>query len=213
MASVELVENPRRRRHRRKMTAKQLMYFGPKRRRRHSRRRNPAVLASLGNPRRRRYHRRRSRGYSVSHVVHRNPGLLGFDLGAAAWVGVGALGSKAVPKLVAKVWPSIPTTGWAGYAVRAGATLATGYAVKFATKNNRAFGLILAGGLGMILVDLASDYLLPTLGLSGLGNDRAMISTADLVDAYSPGFAGYVDQSALSGYVDTNFDPSVMAVV
>ena len=214
MATVELVENPRRRRGRRHLTAKQRAAgFGGKgamhNRRRHSRRRNPGYLASLGNPRRRHYRKSRRRGFSVSHVVHRNPGLLGFDLEAAMWVGVGALGSKALPKLVAKYWPSIPTTGIAGYAVRAGATLAVAYAAKMAFKSQKAFSLILAGGLGYIFVDLATDYLLPAVGLAGLGNDRSMISTSDLVDAYSPGFAGYVDNTTMSGYVDTGYNPAV----
>jgi hypothetical protein len=208
MELIPVVENPRRRR-RHKLSAKQIAAgFGGKRARlgrgRGRRRRNPALLASLGNPRRR---RRASHRHSFRGLTSRsNPAFLGFDLEAAAWVGVGAIGSQTVPMLVKKFWDGVPTTGWGGYAVRAGATLATAYAAKMLTKNQRAFGLIMAGGLGLIFVDLFREYVAPNIGLSGYSDGSALVETNDLLD----GMGGYVDDTSMSGFADTNFNPAIM---
>lgn len=209
MATIPVVENPRRRR-RRRLTAKQLAYgFGGKkyRTRKRGRRRNPGLASLAANPRR----RRRSGGYSVAHVIRRrrrNPsggflgglGLGGFDLMSAAWVGVGAVGSTMVPGLVRKFWPALPAAGPMGYLVRAGGTFATAYAVKMVTKSPKNFQLVMAGGLGLIFVDLFRQYVAPMVGLSGLGADNGFVMASEVRDA----LAGYVDTDALSGYVDTD---------
>lgn len=211
---VEVVENPRRRR-RRLSRAQLAAGFGGRRgmggkKRSRKRYSNPALLASLGNPRR----RRRSRSsYRVRHVVsHRNPALFGFDLGAAGWVAAGALGSTLVPQIVRKFWVGLPSTGPMNYLVRAGGTLATAYVAKMVTKNNRAFGLILAGGLGLIFVDLFRDYVAPNIpGLSGLAGDNSFVKASDFNDAYLPGVSGYVTAPGMSGYAGSDFNPAIMA--
>lgn len=208
MATIPVVENPRRRR-RRRLTAKQLAYgFGGKkyRNRKRGRRRNPGLASLAANPRR----RRRSRGYSVAHVVRRrrNPrggflgglGLGGFDIMSAAWVGVGAVGSTMVPGLVRRFWPALPAGGPMGYLVRAGGTFATAYAVKMVTKSPKNFQLVMAGGLGLIFVDLFRQYVAPMVGLSGLGADNGLVMASEVRDA----LAGFVDTDSLSGYVDTD---------
>ncbi len=194
MATIEVVENPRRKR-RRPMTAKQKKYFGKRKTRR---RRNP-LLATLGNPRRRR--RSPSRRRSVSRRSYRNPGLMGFDIGAAAYVGVGMLGSELVPTLVRKAWSGLPSAGPMVYLVKAGGTFATAYAVKMVTKSPRNFNLVMAGGLGLIMVDLFRQYVAPKIGLAGMGNDAAMVYGSELEDAVP--IEGYVDGGAqgINGYV------------
>jgi hypothetical protein len=214
MLLVEKNPGRRRRRGRRSLTTKQIAAgFGGKskmsggRRHRRGHRRNP-LLASLANPRRHRRRHGRRHGYSVSRVIHRNPGLLGFDFASAAWVGTGMLGSKLVPNLVRKyLYAGLPATGPMSYLVRAGGTLVTAYAVKLVTKNSRAFGLILAGGAAAILVDVVSDYVLPQVGLAGMGNDSALITRADIDMS---GTAGYVDVSDLRGYAEV---PSISTMV
>lgn len=177
---IPVVENPRRRRSRKRRhlsAAQKAAGFGGKsamsgrKSRRRSRRRNPA-LASVFNPR-----RRRRSASSVRRVVRRrrrNPGLLGglggFDLGAAMYVGVGALVPKYVLSFVANKFPMVPTTGPVGYLTRAAAVWVTAFGVKKVLKSQKAYGYILAGGLGMIFVDLFQDYVAPRIpGLAGLG--------------------------------------------
>jgi hypothetical protein len=146
----------------------------------------------------------------VSHVIHRNPALFGFDLESAAWVGAGMLGSKLVPNLVRKfLFAGLPSAGPMSYLVRAGGTFVTAYAVKMVTGRSKAFPLILAGGLGAILVDVVSDYVLPQVGLAGMGNSTGLISRADI------DMSGYADVPGMSnngmgGYVDV---PQVMSLV
>ena len=98
---IPVVENPRRRR-RKRYTAKQRAYgFGGKRKRRVTRRRRNPVMASLAaNPRRRRSSVSKRRRY---YPRRRNPGFMGMGSGLimnAAMVGIGALGSEMVPRLV-----------------------------------------------------------------------------------------------------------------
>lgn len=215
MAMLPVVQNPRRKT--RRLSTKQLRAgFGGKRRmkRRSSKRRNPG-LATLANPRKPRR--------SASRVAarprrrssrRRNPAFLGgltrgFDFSAALWVGVGAFGSRALPRLVKRFWPGIPTVGMLGYATRAGGTLATAFAVKMATGSIRAFQHVMAGGLGYIVADLLIEHVGPRIGLSGLsGGDLVM--TEELVDIYGEeaegDMGGYVDTdlSGVAGYVDTD---------
>ncbi len=197
MATIEVVENPRRKR-RRPMTAKQRKYFGKRRTRR---RRNP-MLATLGNPRRRRRRGRASRS-RYSRRRYRNPSIAGFDIGSAVYVGVGMIGSDLVPTLVRKVWAGLPSAGPMVYLVKAGGTFATAFAVKMVTKSPRNFNLVMAGGLGLIFVDLFRQYIAPRIGLAGLGNDAAMVYASELEDAAA--IEGYVDGSAsrVAGYVSS----------
>lgn len=201
MPVIEVVENPRRR-SRRRMTAKQRRYFGPRRARR--RRRNP-VMASLSNPKRARRRRRRS-GYSVRHVARRrrrrNPQLFGlgdFNLNTAMWVGVGMLGSDMVPNLVRMAWPGLPSGGVWKYVNRVGGTLLTAYGVKMLTGSRRNFGYIMAGGIGLVIVDLVRDYVLPQVGLSGYVGDGGAVYSEELADV-----AGYVNEpTPMGGYVES----------
>lgn len=209
MEMIEVVENPRRRR--RRYTALQRAYgFGgrPARRRRRARRRNPALATLAGNPRR----RRRSYGaYRVRRAYRRrhNPRFAGVDLGAVLWVGLGGFGSRAVPRLVQKFYPALPTTGIMGYLIRAGGAFASAYAVRMVTRSPRAFGLVLTGGLGLIVLDLLVEQVAPHIGLAGLAqDDTRALTVRELTDIYGEpaGVSGYVDVGptgrALSGYVD-----------
>lgn len=173
---VQVVENPRRRRRGRgrrrgTLTAKQLaagfggkgrMSGGSSRGRKSRRRsvRNPFL--GVVNPRR----SRRSR----------NPGLLGglgsfggFDLESALYVGVGAIVPKYLLGFAAARMPMIPTTGMVGYAVRGVAVWVTAFGAGKLLKSQKAKSMIMAGGLGMIMVDLFKDYVAPRLGITGLG--------------------------------------------
>lgn len=214
MPCIPVVENPRKRR-RRSYTAKQRSYgFGGRKRRstrRARRRRNPPILASLANPRRR--SRSRTRRYYVSpRRRRRNPALLkGFDIMSGLWVGVGAIGSTVIPGLVRRFVPQIPYTGPIAYVVRLGGTAVTAFGVGLITKDRRAPGLVWAGGLALVMVDLFRQYVAPRLGLSGLGQDGDFVLTEELEDAI-PGTSGYVDvgDETMAGYVETDYDPSIM---
>jgi len=126
---------------------------------------------------------------------------MGFDLMDAAWVGAGMLGSELVPTLVRKMWAGLPSVGIANYAVKIGGTLATAYAVKWATRSNRNFGLVMAGGIGLVMVDLFRQYVAPKIGLAGLGYDGGAVYPNELADVY--GMDAYVDAAGVSGYVNT----------
>jgi hypothetical protein len=213
MPRVPVIENPRRRRRRsRHLSPAQIAAgFGGKRgvrhRRKAGRRRNPALAQLALNPRRRssrhryaipRRHRRHSfrNPLGATHI-----GPFQFDLVSAAWVGGGMILSKQAPSLIQKVWPGVPTTGMAGYGVRLGAVLLAGYGVKMVTKSPQRSGQLVAGGLGMVLFDLFSEYVAPKIGLSGLSNDR-LITQGEL-DNILAGTGGYVP-SPMAGFVTTS---------
>ena len=223
MPCIPVVENPRRRRRRRgSLSAKQLRAgFGGRarmstRRRRGRGRRNPPILAALGNPRR----KRRSvlgRNYYVAHDVRRrrrNPApTFGIDLMGGVFVAAGAIGSTVIPGLVRRVVPQIPYTGLMAYVVRLGGTAATAFVVGKLSKERRAPQLVWAGGIALILVDVFRQHLAPRLGLSGLGQDGDFVLTEELEDAIPAGdVAGYVDAAddTMAGYVETDYDPSIM---
>lgn len=206
MATIQVVENPRKKRRRRSYSAAQRRAgFGGKRsmsRRRKSRRRRNPALASVGNPRRRTYRRSRPR-YTVTGVSRRrrNPstGPLGVDLSSALYIGLGMFGSELVPRLVKKAWPGMPTTGALGYLVRGGAAVAVGFAVGKAT-NKRNGQLAAAGGIALVMVDLFRTYVAPRIGLSGMGGQYDLVDYGDISDV-----AGYVTvPSGMQGYVATN---------
>ena len=203
---VEVVENPRKttRRRRRPMTAKQRRYFGPRKARR--RRRNP-VLASLGNPRRRvrRRARRTVRGY-VQRRRRRNPSLMGikgFNLNLAVMVGVGILSAQTVPNIVRKFWAGVPTAGPMGYAVKAGAVVATAYGIKMVTGKQANFEAVVAGGMGSLLVSAFNEYVMPMLpGLNGLAGGGVYVYPEELTDV--SGVGQYVNRgNGIGRYVDT----------
>lgn len=186
MPQIEVVENPRRKR-RRHYTAKQLAAgFGGKRyrnRRHYRRHHNPALATLAANPRRRRHHYynpRRRRSYRR----HRNPlfgGTKGmFDIGGALFIGGGILAAKVSPKLIQKVWAAAPTTGIGGYAVKIGGAFLIAQGVRMVTRSAHNAHYIMIGALGSVLYDIANDYLLPTIGLSGLGDDSSYVTAGEL---------------------------------
>ena len=203
MSTIEIVENPRRKkRGRRRLSRKQIAAgFGGKRRkttRRRPRRRNPA-MAALGNPKRRR------RSYRVSHRVtrrRRNPGLgmLGIDLSAAMWVAAGMFGTQTLPGLVRRyAWAGLPSTGITGHLVKAASAVALGFGIGKLT-NRRNGSLAAAGGLAMVMVDLFKEHVAPMIGLSGLdyGYSGNLPDIADV--AGYEAMDGYVQASSGVGY-------------
>jgi len=204
MPIIEIVENPKRRktRKRRRKTSKGRTV---------RRRRNP-VVATLSNPRRRRKTVKRRR-----YVKRRNPKFgLGslIDLQGAGAVAAGFLASRMAPNVISKVWPGVPTTGPMSYAVRAGATILVAYGVKTLTKKTALAKSIAMGGLGYILYDMANVYLLPKIGLSGLYDNGSYMTMSELdrigisgyETDYSGAFAGYEPDSGVSGYTDITDD-------
>ena len=89
------------------------------------------------------------------------------NLGAAVSVAGGILTARLAPGLLQKVWAGAPTTGIGGHAVRMGSVVLIGMGVKMVTRSNQFASSIVAGGIGYILFDLANEFILPTLGLSG----------------------------------------------
>ncbi len=223
MTVIKVVENPRRKgRSRRTYSAKQRQAgFGGKRRmsgrkstsRRTTRRRRNPMMAALGNPRRRRTYHKRPR-YTVTGVSRprrrRNPrlGPFSFNLMTAVWIGTGVLSTEIVPRVVKRFWAGIPTSGPAGYLVKAGVAFGSGMIVgKFSNKQNGA--LVTAGGLAMIFVDLFRQYALPKIPyLSGMAGDDSLVVRGDIEDLAgyvetSENLAGFVEApSPLQGYVD-----------
>lgn len=198
---IPVVENPRRRRRHRKLTAKQIAYgFGGGRRRSHRRRprRNPALASLMANPRRRRHRR-----YAVANPRRRryhNPGLIStamIDVKSALYVGGGILAAKIAPGLLVKVWAGAPTTGFGRSAVELAGGFVAATVVRMVTKSNQAATLIMAGAMGYVLYDLAQQYVLPSIGLAGLGDDRP-VRMSELQEI---GVSGYrVQPTAMSGY-------------
>jgi len=200
---IPVVENPRRRRRRgrRHLTAKQLSYgFGGKR---HRRRRNPELATLLANPRRRRRSRRaylanpRRRGRRRYH----NPSFLStsmIDVKSALYVGGGILAAKIAPGLLVKVWAGAPTSGFGKSAVELAGGFAAATVVKMVTKSSSAANLIMAGAFGYVLYDMANQYLLPKIGLAGLGDDSSYVTRSELQEI---GVEGYrVSPNAIGAY-------------
>lgn len=190
---VPVVENPRRRRR-----------VTKRRRAVRRRRRNPSALATISNPRRRRrassayYRPSRRRRYSR----RRNPGLLGvsFDFPSILWIGAGMFGSKTGPALISKMIP-LPTSGVAGYAVRAGSAVLFSMGVKMLTGSKQNADRVMAGGLGAIAYDLFNEYMAPMVGLSGYEGSQSIVIPADIQEALEgytvdrPGVGRYIDQA------------------
>jgi hypothetical protein len=194
MATIEVIENPRKRRKRRttrrKMTAKQRKYFGRRRRR------NP-VVATLSNPRRRRSRRKVAR--YRRRPRRRNPAFsLGgmIDIQAAAGVTAGFMLARISPNLVSKVWAGAPTTGPVSYVIRIGSTIVAAMAVKTVTKKRELAMSIATGGIAYVLYDLANAYILPKLGLSGMSG---YISSQRAPQIAGYGVRGYIPDKGVSG--------------
>lgn len=204
---IALVENPRRkrrRRSRRSYSAKQKAAgFGGKRRMRTRRkkRRNPSLATLAANPRR----RRRRRSYSPvrrrRYSRRRNPGLGNvfgmIDIKSAAFVTTGVIASRVGPGLVAKVWPSVPTSGIAGHAVRLGVIITAGYVTKFVTKSSQRAALVVTGGIAAVLYDLFNQYAAPKLGLYGSGMSGYV--TDREIAPFMGGVSGYVPRATSIG--------------
>lgn len=183
MEYLPVVENPRRKRRRSRAS-------------RSRRRRNPALAMLAGNPRRKRGRRssRRSRSYFPRRFGrrHRNPAFFaGLDLPTAGFVAAGGILVKVGPGLIAKVWPGIPRTGIAGYGVKVGIALASGFLVKMVASPSRA-NQVMTGALAMILIDGYNEFVAPKLGLSGLGIN---VPQSELDQILGPGvgrMGGYI---------------------
>jgi len=123
------------------------------------------------------------------------------NLPMAGSVAAGFLTARIAPNLVQKVWPGAPVVGPMSYLVRVGGTLVVAYAVKnFVKKRNLALG-IATGGIAYVLYDMANTYLLPKIGLAGLGADTDYLTIDDINRMGVPGdISGYVPESTLSGY-------------
>jgi hypothetical protein len=206
MPNVEIVTNPRRRRRRHRYTVSQLAAgFGGRRRmsrrsRRRYRRRNPQLATLAANPRRRYYYRAPRRRY---YRRRRNPMLGGIgkmlNLPVAVSVGAGIVAAHVAPGLIRKVWAGAPSTGFGATAVRLGGVFALAYGVRMVTKNNQLASGMIAGAVGYELYKLADQYLLPSLGLSGLNR---YITTGELE---SMGISGYRPTTTrLSNYAVTD---------
>lgn len=179
---IPIVENPRRRRRHRRLSPAQIAAgFGGKRRRSPSRRRrNPGLSTyfQAGNPRRRRARVHNPRRHRSRRRYHNPAGFLGsltsgHTLKTAGGMAVGIVLSKYVPSnLITKVWAGVPTTGIGGAAVRVGVgVLASELTRRFLKQSEIANGM-LVGVLGYELYQLAAQYVLPSLGLSGMGEYR-----------------------------------------
>jgi len=206
--NIPIVENPTRR----KLTRKQLAAgFGGKRRM-SAKRRNPGLATLAANPRRRRKSGRRStsrsrsyykpisgRAYTRHYRRRRNPsfgGLFGtIDLTFAASVAGGLVVADMAPGLIRKVWAGVPTTGFGGTAVRLGSTILVATGVGYFLKSKSVPVGMVAGAIGYELYVLANQYLLPSLGLSGVGD---YMTTGEL---YRMGISGYVPSPTTLGRV------------
>lgn len=213
MATIRVVENPRRKKRRRYTAKQRAAGFGgrrtmsrrrPPRRRRSPRRRRNPMMASLGNPRRRNSPRRRPR-YTVTGVARRrrrNPRLMPFniDLMSAVWIGTGALSTQILPGLGKRFWSGLPTTGTMGYLTQMAAAIVAGMLVgKITNRHNGS--LVTAGGLSVIFVNVIRQYVMPRISfLNGLGNDASTMSAQELRDIY--GVGAYVDTPGMAGYVE-----------
>jgi hypothetical protein len=208
MATIPVVENPRRkRRSRRGLSAAQKRAgFGGRAamrrskgrkstKRRRTRRRNPgrSMVTYTSNPRRRTTRRRSYSAPARRYRRRRNPGLMsGIDFKSVLFIGGGTIWTEVGPSLVGKFWKGMPRTGFTGLAVKAGVTIAGGVAVKMITKSTARQNQFIIGGLVGILVDLYRMYAVPLLqsqGLEGLNGLGGYISKREVMRI--PGVAGY----------------------
>ena len=202
MPNIPYVENPRRRRRRaRHLSAAQLAAgFGGKRyRKSRSRRRNPGIGILAANPRRRRHHRLANprRHYRRGSNPSMFGGVTGYlDFKGAAYIAGGILLAKTGPKLLLKVWPGAPQTGLGLYGVQLGCAVAGAVAVKMILKSSDGAHKVAVGGIGYVLYQLANDYLLPSVGLSGLSDSGRYVTTNEIQQ-----MSGYqAAPVAMSGY-------------
>lgn len=171
---VPVYSNPGRRRRRRRLSAKQIAAgFGGKRRKSaRRRRRNPALAALSANPSRRRRRRSYATRATRRRRYYRNPKLFGLDVQSAIWTAAGAIAVKALPPLVKKVWPGMPTSGPMGLAAKVGTVVALGFGARM-LKLKRA-DQVVVGGLAAVIVDAFNEYVGPALGLSGYVTDAEL---------------------------------------
>jgi hypothetical protein len=191
MVGEVMIVNPRAKKRRRPMTAKQRKYFGPKRRRTIHVRRNPTAVAAAPTSKRR--GRRRARVASfVSAARRRTRGVAGElgefltkDLMPAA---IGAGGALAVDM----VWPHLTflpdslQTGPLAPLVRIAGAVAVGMAVS--AVGGKAMGRqAMAGALVVTVYDIAKGMMAESMAAP------APAATAHPVNAYVDGMGVYVD--------------------
>lgn len=209
MQSVQVVENPRRKRRRRKLSAAQRRAgFGGKRamsgrRSQRRRRRNPTLATLAANPRRRRSYRAAPRR---RYRRRRNPNMLGgmtqmINLTTAGGVATGMVVSGLAPGLVNRFWAGMPRGDMLDKVWRVGLTVGGAMIVKKVFRANQFAAGMVAGAVGYELFVLANQYLLPAIGLAGLGaGDYVTTSELDQI-----GLDGYVASSdRLTGYEMTD---------
>lgn len=160
---------------RRRMTALQRKYFGPRRARKGTHRRRRRVETLAVNPRRR--HSRRRSHRRLTHL-RRNPRRLGFGStrgfinSTLVPAGIGALGALGVDLLVGYAGPKLPASlqsGMALNAVKIAGAVAVGYLAGMIS--GKKFGEeAMAGAITVTLYDIVKGYAksaMPTLPLSG----------------------------------------------
>lgn len=131
------------------------------------------------------------------------------DMKSALYVGGGILAAKIAPGLLVKVWAGAPTTGFGKSAVELAGGFAAATVVKMVTKSSSAANLIMAGAFGYVLYDLANQYLLPKIGLAGLGDDSSYVTRSELQEI---GVEGYrVSPNAIGAY-QTSSEQELMSV-
>src|ERR1700675_1201483 len=192
-----LLVNPRRRRRKRKMTAKQLKYFGPRRKRSTRRRRSRVALAAT--PRRRRRSRRRSHTVAaVRHVrrrrsrrrvtrLRRNPMHMGGfstrrflnDTLIPAGIGAtGALGVDIALGYFGSFLPPMLSTGLPNVAVKLAAAVGIGM-VAGAVAGKKMGEEAMAGAVVVTLYNLVKAQLMsamPSLPLHGYVGGMGWVS-------------------------------------
>jgi len=119
-------------------------------------------------------------------------------LPTAASVAGGIFVARLAPGLISRVWPGVPVSGIGGMAVKVGGVLVAATVAKTVFRSDRiAMGLV-AGGVGYILFELAEQYLLPQIGLSGLGGYSRYVTTGELE---TMGLSGYeTTRRSMTGY-------------
>ena len=199
---IPVVENPRRRRRRHSYTAAQLRagfggrsHMNSRRRHRRARRHNPALATyTLGalNPRRRRRHAVRIRRSHRRRYSNPAGGMLGglfsmHNVTFAGGVAVGITVGKLAPSQIARVWPSVPQTGFGGTAVRLGGVVLVSYLVRRFLKMPALANGMIVGELGYEMYQLATEYVFPKIGLSGLGAYGSGLVTGNQLRAIGMG--------------------------
>lgn len=201
---VPVVENKDRRRGRRKLTARQKAAgFGGRaamrsgRLRRRTRRNPPLATISNRSQRRssRRSYSRRRRSPSRSFL-----GGIGsmLRLDMALSVAGGIFVGRFLPGWLAKVWPQVPQTGLAATAIRLGGVIGAGYVTSRVLRQPKLASGIVIGGVALVMFELAAQYVLPAVGLTGYTN--RYVTRKELEDLGLRGYRVPQRDPSLAGY-------------